>query len=150
MPTKKQKAIAKDTERKLTLAERRCKALQLRKEGMSYRQIANELKVALNTAHKDVTTELAKVTKEPAEQVLEIELHRLDDLLRVASQVAFDGGQKAGNRLAAIDRTLRIMDRRAKYLGIDEPKQTNESEEVKKALLDLKEVATQFAQAEEV
>lgn len=145
-PSLQRQTIAAKTQQKLGRAERRRRALNLRKTGFSYRQIAEQLDVTVKTAYNDVQHELKAITKEPAEQVLEIELNRLDDLLRVTSAVAFDASRKAGDRLGAIDRALRIMDRRAKYLGIDEPKAVNESEEVQKALLDLKEVAKQFAE----
>ena len=54
------------------------------------------------------------ITKEPAKDVLELEVARLDAMLAGLWEKATDGDDKA------VTSALRIMDRRAKYLGLDQ------------------------------
>jgi predicted DNA-binding protein (UPF0251 family) len=101
---------------KLKAAERRIKSLRLRQRGLTYAQIGETLGVSSKTAYRDVKKELEKIQKtcaEEAELVREIELRRLDELWSVANVVALNGDLKA------IDRCLRIQERRAKLLGLD-------------------------------
>lgn len=99
-------------------AERRIEALELRKLGASYRTIGERLGVSTAQAFEDVRRELAKLAKQASEiagEVRAIELERLDDMLRaIAPQL------RQGN-LGAIDRALRIQERRSKLLGLDAP-----------------------------
>jgi predicted DNA-binding protein (UPF0251 family) len=101
---------------KLKAAERRIKSLRLRQRGLTYAQIGETLGVSSKTAYRDVKKELEKIQKtcaEEAELVREIELRRLDELWSVANVAALNGDLKA------IDRCLRIQERRAKLLGLD-------------------------------
>lgn len=100
-------------------AEQQRKALELRKAGATYEQIAVQLKVSnRSVAWKLVKTAIEDIVREPAEEVLQLELARLDAMLLGVWTDA-----KGGNT-AAIDRALRIMDRRAAYLGLDAPKRS--------------------------
>ncbi|RYF56189.1 MAG: helix-turn-helix domain-containing protein [Comamonadaceae bacterium] len=92
---------------------RRAKALELREQRYSYRAIAAELGVSLDTAHTDVKEAMAAITKEPAEQVLALELANLDEYER-RLRIAIEGGD-----LDRIDSALRVQARRAKLLGLD-------------------------------
>jgi len=58
---------------------------------------------------------LKEVAGEPAEQVRKAELGRLDRLLMAHWPAAVDGDAKATQTV------LQIMDRRARYLGLDAP-----------------------------
>lgn len=109
---------------KIGIAERRAMALELRKAGGSYRQIAETLLgeegipkgYSPQLAHKDVTDELIRLREQSAEtavQVLDLELARLDAMTAAIWPQAEKGDQ------FAIDRVLKIQDRRAKYLGLD-------------------------------
>lgn len=99
-------------------ADRRVQSLELRKAGASYRAIGAKLGISEAQAHRDVMTSLEalrKLQNVEAAQVLTIELARLDDMqIAIATQV------RQGNH-GAIDRSLRIMERRARYLGLDAP-----------------------------
>jgi len=100
----------------ITAAERQRQALELRKGGVDYQTIANRLGYKWPSgAHKAVMSALKAVIREPAEDVLALELARLDALFFTLWPKA-----RAGDT-AAIDRVLRIMERRAKYLGLDAP-----------------------------
>lgn len=105
-------------QRRIEAKERALKALELRKKGVRYEQIAQQLGYAnRGNAHKAVMKELdllAKECLEEASKVRDLELHRLDELYLIAYRAISDG-----NDLAGIDRCLRIMERRAKLLGLD-------------------------------
>ena len=96
--------------------EKQAKALALRKAGVSYVGIAEALGYASGSgAFKAVSSGLKKTLQEPADELRTLELARLDDMLKaIAPHVS------AGN-LTAIDRALKIQERRAKLLGLDAP-----------------------------
>lgn len=91
-------------------------ALELRKAGVSYAEIATRLGYRSGSgAHAAVGAALKKTLQEPADELRKLEVERLDAmLLAIATQV------RQGNH-GAIDRALRIMERRAKLLGLDAP-----------------------------
>lgn len=100
------------------IAERRAKALELRKAGGSYRAIARALGVPLSTAWGDVQAELGALrdlAAKLAEDVRELELRRLDDWTTGLTPKARKGDHMAVNAL------VRIQERRARLLGIDAP-----------------------------
>ncbi|WP_306358678.1 MULTISPECIES: hypothetical protein [unclassified Nocardia] len=112
----------------ITRAQRQEKALKLRLAGASYRAIAEKLEISSSQAHRDVTEALAELKREPAQAVLDLELHRLDQMLLGLFKEAVSGNIKAV--LAA----LRIMDRRARYLGLDNAAPPDTSVEARAAL----------------
>lgn len=94
--------------------EKALQALELRKAGVGYDAIAAKLGYAGRSgAYKAVAKLLTSVEREAATELLEIELQRLDDMLR-----AVWGNARAG-RVAHVDRVLKIIERRAKLLGMD-------------------------------
>lgn len=103
----------KSSAARAAIAERRAQALELRKAGATIPQIAAKLGVAKSTAHDDVMKSIAALTREPAKAVLALELERLDAMLMGLWNSA------RGGDVFSIDRVLKIMDRRARYLGID-------------------------------
>jgi hypothetical protein len=110
-------AAAKSSVRRIRTTEKTLKALELRKRGMNYTQIGEKLGCNRSTACRYVLSELenlAEKCREEAAHVRDLELHRLDELYLIAYHAISDG-----NDLAGIDRCLRIMERRAKLLGID-------------------------------
>jgi hypothetical protein len=95
------------------------KALEMRKAGATYAEIATQLGFAdRSAARKSVHSAIDDVTREPAREVITLELERLDTLLLGVWTRARNGD------VQAIDRALRIMERRSAYLGIDAPKKT--------------------------
>ena len=108
--------------RKVLAAERQRAAIELRKAGASYPQIARELGYAqASSAQKAVETALRESYREPAEQLLQLELERLDRMQVGIYSQAINGD------LASIQMCLRIMERRAKYCGLDAPTKQNVS-----------------------
>ncbi|MEN6341189.1 MAG: sigma factor-like helix-turn-helix DNA-binding protein [Methanospirillum sp.] len=107
--------MGKTTDRNIEAAIRRRRALELRRQGWTYEAIAVELGVSPQAAHKAVSKALTALTAEPAADLRRLELDRLDALTRAAWSAAASGN------LPAIDRILRVMERRAKLAHLDEP-----------------------------
>ena len=109
---------SKTSERKTTAAERKRQALDFRMAGMTFQQIGDKLGITKQAAHTLVVAAMDETREkiaESAHQVIAMELERLDSLWRTVYPQA-----KQGN-LGAIDRSLRIMERRARLLGLDAP-----------------------------
>lgn len=107
---------SKTSRHTIASAETERRAIALRKAGASYPQIADQLGIATSTAYQAVKRSIERTrneSAEDAEQVLAIELERLDE-----AQAHIWGQVRAGD-LRAIDTLLRIMERRARYLGLD-------------------------------
>lgn len=94
-------------------------AVEMRTKGHTLAQIADVVGVSLQAVHQAVTQYLEAtraVTREAAEDIRRLELDRLDRVLAVVGPMA-EGGD-----LQAVDRLLRIQERRASLLGLDAPK----------------------------
>lgn len=101
------------------IAARRVQALELRKAGASYRQIAQATAVDVATAWDDVQAEMSALralTGQAAEDARTLELARLD---RWQSKLEANGLQDGDHR--AVAAAVRISERRAKLLGLDAP-----------------------------
>lgn len=98
-------------------AERRKKALALRLAGATLNEIAEVNGCAVSTVHADIQRCLSDIPRQEADELRAQEVTRLDRLQRACWDPALAGD------LAAIDRALRIIDRRAKMLGLDAPQQ---------------------------
>jgi hypothetical protein len=112
MPRKHSKTSAA----RVTRSTNAGRALELRKAGLTFRQIGQRMGFTEQRAHKLVTEELARLNSkrsEAAEAVTRLEVERLDALLRVVYPKALKGDMQA------FDRVLAVMARRAKMLGID-------------------------------
>jgi hypothetical protein len=109
-------AESKTSERRLRAIERQRQALELRKGGASFPEIAKALGYSGPAgAYQAVMSALRRTLKEPAEEVRTLEVARLDAmLLALWTQV------KQGNQ-GAIDKALKVEERRAKLLGLDAP-----------------------------
>jgi hypothetical protein len=92
-------------------AQRRRDALSLRAAGASFRQIADSLGISLGQAHADVVSELAEVTRPIAEEVLALDLERLDVM-----QVSLWPAVRAGD-VQAVNAVARIVELRQKLVG---------------------------------
>jgi len=103
------------TTRKLAIRQRQAAALDGRLKGKTYRDVAAELGVTVHTAFRYVEQALDAVIREPAEQVREMELQRLDRLYKAASPAAESGDAMM------IAACLKIQERRARLLGLDAP-----------------------------
>lgn len=121
-------------------ADRDAQACQLRRDCVSYPEIAARLGFAsAGAAHDSVKRAMLAIIAEPAEDVRQMELERLDQLWTTALSVlrkrhyAHSGGKLVEAvidgeltlltddkpTLDALDRLLRIQQRRAALLGLD-------------------------------
>lgn len=120
------------------LSQRDADAARYRAEGWTYQRIANELGFANpSSAHKAVQRALRASVRDANDTAVHLELNSLDEMAReawgvlqrthvVVSQgrvVEMDGVALPDDApvLAAIDRLLKIQERRSKLLGLDVP-----------------------------
>lgn len=106
-------------ERNIIAREREQQAMILRKQGLTYRAIATKLEVTDVAVMKMVRKVLGRtmtITQEKAEEVRAIEIERCDALINAHWEYAMNGDEKSSAII------LRVMDRRAAYLGLDAPK----------------------------
>ena len=100
--------------RRPEVALRRVKALKLRQAGASYADIANTLGLSSEAAARvEVSRAMSSVVREAGEEVVALERDRLDRLQVLAWRLAERGST------AAIRECVRILERRAKLLGLD-------------------------------
>ncbi len=100
-------------------ADTQTRALNLRRQGWSYQEIANELGYAdPSGAYRAIESGLKAIRQEPGEAVLKMELARLDSYL-----VALERKIQAGDAFA-VQVALQVSQRRAKLLGLDRPDRT--------------------------
>lgn len=102
----------------ITAAERRQKALELRKQAQSYRAIGDQLNVSAKTAHQDVQTalaELAELEHASAAEYRTLEEARLD----AAAEAIWP--KVAKGDLDAVHAWVRISESRRRLRGLDAP-----------------------------
>ena len=100
------------------IEERRKKVAANLLGGLTYRQMAETFGVSLGTIANDVRIVLGRWRREQvqnADEWTRLELERLNRLTNALWNNALDG------KLAAVDRILKVMERRAKLLGLDAP-----------------------------
>lgn len=120
MPARKPGTI--DTSQKgLGTLERQLQALELRKRGIPYRDIARALGWAsASTAYEAVQKLLEKRVRENADELVEMELERLDHLYQTLLKTAMGGGRGAAR---AAEVAIKVLERRSKLLGLDAAEQ---------------------------
>lgn len=99
------------------------KAVALKLRGKSYRAIGAELGVSVSVAFEDVWyhfAELETLATEQLEQVRKLELARLDAMHEKLSDI-MDESEDDGTVIKAISSAEKLMERRAKLLGLDAP-----------------------------
>ena len=104
--------------RAVIAAERRARALELRKSGATFEEIGAEIGISAQAAHKVVwraLTDMNTLAEGEAAELRGLELARLDALLAAVWTEATSGN------LPAVDRALKIGERRARLLGLDAP-----------------------------
>ena len=100
------------------IAERRVLALELRKAGGSYREIARQLGIDVHTAHAAVGAELAALRETAVAEATELralELERLDGMTSGLWPRIEEGSA------AAVSAGVRVSERRSRLLGLDAP-----------------------------
>lgn len=103
----------KNSSKLIKAAEMQRDALELRKSGAGFQVIADTMGVSVATAFRLVTRALQKIQHPQAQQLLDLELERLDALLFAVWDKAMAG------ELGAVDRAESIIRRRARLLGLE-------------------------------
>lgn len=123
---------------------RDAKACELRSAGRTYSQIAEELKYPnQGCAFRGVQRAIKEILQEPAEEVRQLELQRLDNMYASVVEVMerqhftvsngriiYHGDSPLPDDspvLQAVDRLLKIQERRSKLLGLDAAQKTQVS-----------------------
>ena len=97
-------------------AELMAKAFELRKAGASFAKIAKQLRISSATVHKYIHATIKAYhdeARETSKAMITLELSRLDDMTLGIWSKARAGEYKA------IEAMIKIMERRAKLLGLD-------------------------------
>lgn len=103
-------------ERQIEATSKAVQALQLRKQGVSYAEIARQVGYRSGSgAHAAVRKALKKTLQEPADDLRKMENERLDAML----SALWDKIEKGDPQ--AIMAGIKISERRAKLNGLDEP-----------------------------
>jgi hypothetical protein len=117
--TKKRGESSTSPRRIKAITEKQLNALEYRKLGYSFKQIAEALGYkGAQGAYEAVQAALRSVIREPAEDVLSLELERLDALFVKPYSSALAGD------LQALSACLAVMGRKARLLGLDAPVKT--------------------------
>lgn len=100
--------------KRIRSVERQAEAMELRKAGATYAMIAEQLGYSDgHSAAQSIRSALQKAIREPAEELREMELERLDHIMLVLWPKV-----NAGD-MAAIDRAMRVQLRIAELAGYD-------------------------------
>lgn len=106
----------KTSVRRVVAVDKQQQALELRKGGKTFEYIAEKLGYASKSgAHKAVLTALQKTLQEPADELRTLERERLEAMFESLWWAASHGDPHA------VDRALKIMEQRAKLLGLNAP-----------------------------
>lgn len=105
-------------------AQQMANAIELRAQGLTYSEIGEQMGISLGQAAHLIKTGLAQTVQEPADELRKLEAIRIEKMWRLAfpkSQVEhfrgpFDAMDTQGEWF---DRCIRLMERRAKLLGLD-------------------------------
>lgn len=108
----------KTAPKRIIKLERAAQALELRKQGWQFPEIAEALGVSTPCAFKYVNQyleQLRKQAKSSAEELRDLELHRMDDMQNALWEKVLKGDRDS------IQSVIKISERRSKLLGLDKP-----------------------------
>jgi hypothetical protein len=130
----------RNAKKRVERASRRLEAFTLRRQGQSFESIGQHLGVSPQTVSLWVREAVRAMPKEERDDLRDMELARLDAALVPVMRLV------VGGDLFAVDRMLRIMERRARYLNLDE--QAQEGVHAVHSLLDALVLGEQAQQGE--
>lgn len=120
----KPRSGTKASSRALEVFERQLQAVELRKQGLGFQEIADRLGYAGHQgAYKAVMAALKKTLQEPTDELRHLELQRLDAMLNALWPAIM---KQDGYTPRTVEVALKVMDRRAALLGLDAPKQVED------------------------
>ena len=106
--------VNKGAVKRISATDRQRQALELRKGGATLQEIAERVGYAgASGAAHAIGSALKRTIQAPADELRALELDRLDALHAAVWPQAVSG------HLGAVDRALKVMERRAKLLGLD-------------------------------
>ena len=103
------------SQRRLNAVIRGRRVLELRLAGLTYEQIGEQVGLSKAGVRKAILSAMKRTQQEPADELRELEGGRLDTAQRAIWSQVIKGD------LPAIDRFVRISERRSKLFGIDAP-----------------------------
>jgi hypothetical protein len=113
------KKIAKSSARSISRRDRQSQAVQLRANGATLQQIADDLGFANRAAaYKAIQSDLSRhnsTYKDDSESVREMIIYRIDEMVQTYHPLALDGDQGAANLVMRLDK------QRSELLGLDAP-----------------------------
>jgi len=112
---------------KVNAVEGQLTALQLRQRGWTYQEIGDALGITKQNAYKRVETALRPLQEELKERVT---IEREADLTRIGEMLKALWPASTAGDPASIDRVTKLLDRRAKLLGLDTPVKVEHSGEL--------------------
>lgn len=114
----------------------------MRKSGHTYEQIADDLGINVSAAYRHVVLALQAIrekTNEAAEEVRTLEITRIDAMIGILWPRVTKGDY------LAMDRVIKLMERRSKLLGLDAP---TKSEAADALLIQVEYVNSPYTTAE--
>lgn len=98
-------------------------AARLKAKGLSAEAIAEELGIGRSTAYRRIQGGLAALPVRSLQEYRAQQELRLEHAIRVAASIMMDEQEHGPElRLKALDRLLKVEERLAKLLGLDEPR----------------------------
>ncbi len=129
-PSGVRKSTSKATIKGISTTDRQRRAVELRKSGNTFQEIADELGYAhADGAQKAILSALRKTLQEPTDELRKLECERLDVMLKSIWPFVLRGSPRH------VEMALRVMDRRASYMGLDAPKQVEDNRTVTIAIM---------------
>jgi hypothetical protein len=105
---------SKTGDKAISYAMKKRRALELRSAGWGFKAIADEIGwKSHSSAHDAVMKALKETLQEPADALRVLEAERLNDLYKKCMD------RIDNDHLWAVDRALKVMERRASLLGLD-------------------------------
>ncbi len=114
---------SKTSKQTLNAAQKRARAIELRKQGLTYAMIAADIGCSRTAAFKYVAKELQELRERCSadiEDLRRLELERLEEAHRLALGLATKGKSQA-IKVRALNEVVKISARRSALLGLDSP-----------------------------
>lgn len=119
-----QNANAKTSKRKTAASIHEVEALRMRAEGKSFAEIGEALGLTVSGVSRLLDRALDRVhedIKEAAHRHVADQLVKIDRAEEFAARVVFGSSEEAEVKLKAIDRLVRLWERKSKLIGLDSP-----------------------------
>lgn len=109
------------TARTLAAAKRHAEAAQLKAEGLNYRQIGEQMRIAQSTAHDYVARAIAAVPAEAVHELRAIESDRLNMIIADLWKIARNEATDTAARIQAYRELRQNSESLRRMFGVDAP-----------------------------